>query len=408
MAIYIKSKLLIDGTGRDPIQEGVVVVDGEKISDVRSLRGLEIPKGAEIVDCSEETIMPGMIDPHMHAGEDATTAEPIMEQFLKPDALRALRGYFSLQKDLKAGVTTVRLLGDGTGLIDRTIRDAINLGEITGPRVLAAIQALRPTHGTARTTAVVADGVEGVRQRTREAIFWGADVIKLFVTNISRGSSYLDYLRGDLTQVAAYSKEEIGAAVEEAHRSGIKVVVHCIGGPALKWSLEVGVDCIEHANLMEEDDIPLFLRTGAILSDPNLILFFDKEVGFESQGNKTHKWENLPSWWHEKVRKTRTQTKTVMTKALKAGVKFALATDLNHGRLWMEAKYFVEEIEATPMQAILAVTKNGAEACGLENVTGTIEKGKSADIISIKGNPLDKIDCLRDVNFVMKEGVRYH
>ena len=399
--------MLINGTGSEPILNGIIVVDGNKIIEVGDSGNIQIPLDAEVIDCSKETVLPGLIDSHSHAGEDSKREESVMEQHTKPDALRALRGYVSLQKDIRAGSTTIRLLGDGMGCIDRIIRDAINIGEITGPRVLAAVQAIRPTHGTAPQIGVSADGVDQVRYYTRQAIFMGADVIKLFVSNINRGESYLDYLRGDLTQIPAFTKEEIATAVTEAHRSGIKVAVHCIGGPAVKWSLEAGVDSIEHANLIEEDDIPLFLSTGAFISDPNLHLFFDKEIGFESVGNKTHKWEDLPEWWHEKVRISREHTKRVMSKALKSGVKFALGTDLNHGELWKEAKYFVNEIEATAMQAILAITKNGAEVCGLEKEIGTLEKGKLADIISVKGNPLENIESLQNVSLVIKDGIRF-
>jgi imidazolonepropionase-like amidohydrolase len=407
MAMYIKGRLLIDGTGGEPIKDGVVVVEGNKIVKVGDIRSISIASGEEFIDRSEDTLLPGLIDSHLHAGEDSNRAEGVTEQHEKPDALRALRGYVSLQKDLKAGTTTVRLLGDGKGCIDKIIRDAINSGEITGPRVLAAVQAIRPTHGTAPQIGITADGVEQVRLCTRQAIYLGADVIKLFVSNISRGETYLDYLKGDLTQVPAYTKEEIEAAVSEAHRCGIKVAVHCIGGPALRWSLEAGVDSIEHGNLMEEEDIPLFLETGAFICDPNLHLFFDKEIGFESDGNKTHKWADLPEWWHEKVRMSREQTRRVMSRALKAGVKFALGTDLNHGGLWKEAKYFVEEIGATEMEAILAVTRKGAELCGLDREIGTLEDGKLADIIAVKGNPLDNIESLKNVSFVMKDGKRY-
>ncbi|SKC47059.1 amidohydrolase family protein [Maledivibacter halophilus] len=405
MTIFIKSKLLIDGTGREPIENGIVVVEDNRIVELGDSNSIEIPLDSEIIDCSEEIVLPGLIDSHLHAGEDSNREESVLGQHEKPDALRALRGYLSLQKDIKAGVTTVRLLGDGKGCIDKIIRDAINSGEITGPRVLAAVQAIRPTHGTGGQIGVAADGVDQVRYYTRKAISLGADVIKLFVSNISRGETYLDYLRGDLTGVPAFTKDEIAVAVEEAHRAGLKVAVHCIGGQALRWSLEAGVDSIEHGNLIEEDDIPLFLSTGAFLSDPNLHLFFDKKIGFESEGNKTHKWDDLPKWWHEKVRKSREQTRRVMSKALKAGVKFALATDLNHGGLWKEAKYFVEEIGASPMEAILAITKNGAENCGLEKEIGTLEKGKLADIISVKGNPLENIENLKNVSLVMKDGV---
>jgi imidazolonepropionase-like amidohydrolase len=250
----------------------------------------------------------------------------------------------------------------------------------------------------------VADGLYEVRKATRQAIFMGADVIKVFATNISQGDSYLDYLRGDLTGVPAYSREELEIIAKEAHLAGLKVAAHAIGGPGVRWALEAGIDSIEHGNLIEEDDIEVFLRTGGFLSDPNLHLFFDPEQGFESPGNRTHKWEDLPEWWHQKVRLARERTRIVHGKALQAGVKIALATDLNHGNLWKEAKYFVECIGATEMQAIQAVTRNGAELCGMESEIGTLEKGKIADIISIKGNPLTDITDLRKVNLIMKEG----
>lgn len=126
--------------------------------------------------------------------------------------------------------------------------------------------------------------------------------------------------------------------------------------------------------------------------------------GFESPHNKSWVWEELPDWWHEKVYRARENTKRVMGKALRDGVKFALATDLNHGGLWLEAKYFVEEIGASPMEAVLACTRNGADCCGILDETGTVEPGKYADIISLPGNPLERIDHLEKTAFVMKQG----
>ncbi len=404
MKKYIKAKYLIDGTGGPVRENPVIVVEDGMITKVDTAENIPIPDHAEVLDMGEGTLMPGMIDSHSHAGQDYNREETIRDQHLMPEGLRVLRGYNSLKRDLMSGVTTVRLLGDGQGCIDKILRDAINAGEIVGPRLLVACQAIRPRHGTAPEISACADGVDEVRRRVREAIFLGADVIKIFVSNISNGDTFLDYLRGDLTKVPAYTKEEIAVAVEEAHRVGIKVAAHCIGGPAVRWSLEVGVDSLEHVNLIDEDDIPYFLEYGGYISDPNLILFFDPVLGYESPLNKTHKLEDLPRWWQQKVKMTKEQTKRVMSKALQAGVKFALGTDPNHGLLHLECKYFVEEIGATPMQAILAVTRDSAELMGLADQIGTIEEGKLADIIALRANPLDDINNLRDVIMVMKEG----
>ncbi len=406
MESYITASLLIDGTGAGPVKDPVVVVEGTKIREVGTRSSIRIPPGAQVIDRGAEILLPGLVDSHCHAGEDSKRPESIREQHLKPDPLRAIRGATSLLHDLKCGATTMRLLGDGGGFIDKILRDAINSGEIVGPRLLVACLAVRPSHGTAPeiSQGIGADGVNEVRKRVRQAIFYGADVIKLFTSNISNGDTFLDYLKGDLTQVAAYTKEEMAVAVEEAHRSGKKVAAHCIGGMAIPWGLEAGIDSFEHANLMEEDDIPLFLKHGAYISDPNLHLFFDPIKGFESPHNRSWVWNDLPEWWHAKVRRAREQTKRVFGKALAAGVKFALGTDLNHGGLWLEAKYFCSEIGATPMQAILACTRNGAECCGILEETGTVESGKLADIISVGGNPLENIENLKNVKMVMKAG----
>lgn len=407
MKQYLKAALMIDGTGASPVKSPVLVIENGRISQMGTAETVAVPEGAAVIDRGSEILMPGLIDSHCHAGEDSKRGESVREQHLKPDPLRALRGQVSLMNDLRHGVTTMRLLGDGGGLIDKILRDAINAGEIEGPHLLVCCLPVRPSHGTAPEIAecLGADGVEEVRKRVRQAIYYGADVIKLFTSNISNGDTFLDYLKGDLTQVAAYTKAEMEVAAEEAHRAGKKVAAHCIGGKAIQWGLEAGIDSMEHANLIEEEDIPYFLQYGGFISDPNLHLFFDPVKGFESPHNKSWVWAELPDWWRRKVYRAREQTRRVMGKALQAGVKFALGTDLNHGGLWLEAKYFVEQVGATPMQAVLACTRDSADCCGILSEAGTLEPGKRADIISLTGNPLEKIDHLREVAMVMKEGI---
>lgn len=406
MKTYIKASLMIDGTGAGPLRDPVLAVENGRIASICTAADAEIPQDADVIDRGGEVLIPGLIDSHSHAGEDTKRGESVREQHRKPDAQRALRGYVSLNGDLMNGVTTMRLLGDGGGFIDKILRDSIDSGELIGPRLLVCCLPIRPSHGTAPEIAefVGADGVDEVRKRVRQAIFYGADVIKLFTSNISNGDTFLDYLRGDLTGVAAYTKAEMAVAVEEAHRCGKRVAAHCIGGPAIQWGLEAGIDSLEHVNLLSEEDIPYFLKYDGYISDPNLHLFFDPIKGFESPHNKSWVWDDLPDWWHQKVWHARENTRRVMSKALQAGVKFALGTDPNHGGLWLEAKYFVQEIGATPMQALMACTRNGAECCGILEETGTLEVGKYADIVSLAGSPLESIEHLKDVRMVMKQG----
>ena len=195
----------------------------------------------------------------------------------------------------------------------------------------------------------------------------------------------------------AYSREELFAAIGEAHDLGMKVAGHAIGGPAMRWAMEAGIDSVEHANMLEEQDIEYFVKYGTRLSDPNLQLFFDEETGFQAREN--YKQE----WWREKVITARALTEKYMPLAMRAGVKICLAVDSTHSFLWKEAKYLVG-IGASNREALLAVGKNNAELLGLAHSIGTLDKGKIADIISVKGDPLQDITVLKDVRFVMKEG----
>ena len=242
--------------------------------------------------------------------------------------------------------------------------------------------------------------MDEIRRRIRENFSVGAECIKIFITNIQNGDRYEDYLRSDLTDVPAYSKEEIWAAIDEAHQLGMPVAAHGIGGPALRWAMEAGIDSIEHGNLIEEEDIEHFLRSGTYLSDPNLYLFFDDEVGFET----FESWKL--DWWRPRVIAARERTARILPQAIKAGVKVCLATDSTHATLWREVGLLVK-LGISPAEALLTVTKNSAELLGLADKVGTLEPGKYADIISLRGDPLVDISAMRRVNLVMKAGKEY-
>jgi imidazolonepropionase-like amidohydrolase len=314
-------------------------------------------------------------------------------------ATAVLRGSMNLRSDMATGVTTARSLGD-VGDVELRFRGCIERGEIPGPRLVIAIRALRPSHGTAQFLGVPADGPEELRRMIRQNFAWGANVVKLFVTNVMNGANDEDYRRGDLTGVPAYTREELARAIGEAHELGMKVAGHAIGGPGMRWAMEAGIDSVEHANLLEEQDVEYFVKYGTVLSDPNLQLFFDKETGFESREN----WKQ--PWWREKVIKARELTAKYIPLAMRAGVKVALAVDSTHGMLWKEPRYLVE-IGASPREALLAVTRNSAELLGLADEVGTLEPGKFADIVSVRGDPLADITALKNVGLVMKGGHRH-
>ena len=281
-------------------------VSGGIITDIG--RNIDDPN-AETVELEGCFLLPGFVDSHSHASEDSSREKGVLEQHSTPDTEKILRGYLSLRKDILSGVTTMRLLGDGTGGIDKTLNDMEKSGELDIPKILAAVLAIRPSHGTAPSIGAAADGADHVRNTVRAAISLGADVIKIFASNICRGGRYLDYLRGDLTRFAAYSRDEIFAAANEAHRNGVKIAAHCIGGPAMTDCLKAGVDSLEHANLMDGAHIQSFLDSGAYISDPNLILFSTRNTAFKAAKTKRTNGMSFPAGGMKRLPRQRKQRK---------------------------------------------------------------------------------------------------
>lgn len=404
--IAIRSRQVIAVPGEPPIPEGVVLVDNGRIRQVGPGASVKIPPGCPTVDCTSQTVMPGMIEAHSHpsfCGSNRFREQlgSLEVQVRNHPVLKHVRMYRNCLEDMRSGITTIRSLGTEDDS-DLALRDLINAGKLPGPRIIASGRPIRPSHGTAAFLGRPVDGVEGVRKAVRESVARGADVIKTFATNVQAGEGDVAYRRGDLTCVPAYTADELRAICDEAHRAGIRVAAHAIGGPALRWAMEAGVDSVEHANLLTSEDVEVFVKTGCVLSDPNLYLFFDSEFGFESRPA----WRELPSWWQEKVFAGKERTRAHQTEALKAGVPFALALDSGHGLIWREAKCMVDVLGASPQQVILSLTRNTARLCGRDDL-GTLEVGMTADLISVEGDPLYDITCLKDIKLVMKEGKRY-
>ncbi len=393
---YVKAGLLITHPDQPGIKDAVVAIVGDRIGEVGSVEESSIPLGAHVIDWSGWTVMAAMVDPHTHITINNAYGIPLNEHFDLDYTTAVLRGVDNLQQDLRTGVTTMRAVGDREG-IETQFREAVSRGELMAPRIQACVRALRPSHGTAPFIAFAADGPEELKRKIGENIDEGADWTKLFVTNVRDGDSFEDYLRGDLTDVPAYTRQEIETAIAFSHDRGVPVCAHAIGGEAMRWAMEAGIDSIEHANLLTESDVELFVKSGAYLSDPNLQLFFDSETGFESF--ESWAWD----WWRDRVEIARELTGRWIPEAVKAGIKVCLATDSTHATLWRDAKCFVG-MGLSEVEALKAVTVNGAEMLGLDDRLGDVKPGKLADLIAIEGNPLKKIEALREVRGVVMEG----
>jgi imidazolonepropionase-like amidohydrolase len=399
-SVVIKAARLIVDPAESSIEDGVVVVDEDRVHASGAAGTVELPAGAETIELDGLTVMPALVDTHGHISANMATAASLAEQHAVDPVVGALHGVANLRTDIRSGVTTMRTLG-GPDRIEAQFRQAIDAGMIEGPRLQIAVRLLRPTHGTAKFVGTTADGIDGLRQAIRETFHMGADWLKLLITNVMRGETMLDYLRGDMTTVPAYTKDEIEFAINEAHGLGMKVAAHAIGGPAMRWAIEAGVDSIEHGDLLGEGDVELFAQHGTYLSDPNLQLFFDPQAVVHARAY------GLPSepWWRERTEAAAVSLRTFVPRLLDAGVKICLAVDSNHGGLWREAGH-LHDLGATPAQALCAVTTNGAELLGLEREVGRLRPGMKADLIAIDGNPLDDPWMLQHVRFVMKDGHR--
>ncbi|MGQ0572444.1 MAG: amidohydrolase family protein [Armatimonadota bacterium] len=394
MPIAIKSRQVIDGKGAAPIPHGVVLVEGERIKAVGSPQQIGIPEGTEVIDLSDETVLPGLIDAHTHAvlRESPKTAA---EQHLAPNTKLSLIAAQNIRADLRSGVTTIRTMSD-RDFLDVYLREAVEEGEVAGPRMVIATRGIRSVHGWG-SSAVVVNGVDETRRAVRENILWGADLIKLMVTSFG-GRDPAKWQERAFDLSPTLTRAEIAAAIDEAHRMGIPVAAHLHGGPALRWALEDGLDTVEHGGFVTEDDIELFLESGGWL-------VFTLTVLFDPSGLPGHRTYSVEPFRRQLLERQE-RTRRLLPKVAKAGVNFTVGTDGRHGKFHLELRYLVE-LGLSPMDAIVAGTRRAAEALRVDDRVGTLEAGKLADIISVPGDPLQDITALQRVGLIMRSGRRY-
>jgi imidazolonepropionase-like amidohydrolase len=385
----LRAERLIDGTGAAPVDDGAVVVDGERIAfvgrwdDARQHAGSD----AEVTELDGQTLLPGIVDSHSHLSIIPGEGDQI-GQLMAPLGESLLRAVGNIRQDLLAGTTTMRVLAE-EHFLDVLVKRAIEQGRIPGPRLWISTRAIVSSHGHG-SALTLTNGVDEIRKRIRENIKAGADLIKIFTSGgVSSKGTSLDF--------HSYTDEEVEAAVHEAHRNGKRIASHASVGYGLTQAIKAGIDTIEHGSGATADDLKMMIEKDLWLVSTQSILYHDEGI---------EKVDAQVPEIREKLLPARKNNAENFEKILKSGVKYACGTDSVHGAMWFEMAKLVE-YGASEMEAIMAATLKGAQVCGLEADIGSLETGKYADVVSVKGNPLDKIECMKDVCVVMKAGQRY-
>src|SRR6202046_3035866 len=382
-------------TGRLLADQTLVIEDGRIVSRGTAAES-KIPADAVRIDLPNATLLPGLIDAHTHL-----TMEPKFgyERLAISVPREALIGAKNARLTLLAGFTTVRNVG-ASGYTDVALRDAINAGDVPGPRLLVSGPPLGITGGHCDNNLLpseyhavsdgVADGISEVQHKVRENIKYGVDLIKVCATG---GVLSL----GDNPQASQYTLEEMKAIVADAHRLGRKVAAHAHGAQGILWASEAGVDSIEHGSYIDDAGIAEMKKNGTYLV-PTLYL----GDWFMENAERNH----VPDFLLGKAKAVMPAARKNIAHAFASGVKVAFGTDAAVYPHGLNAREFAVMVKLglSPLQSIQAATVNAADLLGWTDRIGTLEPGKFADIIAIDGDPLADVHVLENVRFVMKGG----
>ena len=399
-AIYVRAGKLLDVVSGELLIDQLIQVEDGRIVAIGEATTTEVPSDALMVDLSEATVLPGLIDAHVHLTKSASLRGYL--RLGRSSTRAALFGVAAAGRTLRAGFTTVRNVS-ASGFGDVALRDAIDDGDVVGPRMLVSGPALGMTGGHCDNNLLppemdvagegVANGPWAVRERVRTNVKYGADLIKFCATGgvTSKGTD---------PGVQQYTLEEMKALVSEARVLGRPVAAHAHGTAGIKNAILAGVNSVEHASILDEEVIELARSRGTFfvmdIYVSDYILESGTKVGFLE--------ESLA-----KEREIGQVQRDNFRRAVEGGVRMVFGTDAGvypHGQNGRQFAYMVQ-YGMSPIQAIRAATINAAELLGLAGEVGQIRPGFRADLIAVSGNPLDDIRLLEDVGFVMKGGVVY-
>ena len=394
--IVILANRLVEGTGRPPVENAAIVVENGRIAAVGPRGEVTIPKNTEVIDLGQRTLLPGLIDAHVHFYMAA--GDNMVLRSIEPSQRKLIRAVGEASRLLNAGFTAARDMGYGDAVY---LKQAIEAGEVPGPRLATPRFMIVQTGGSPdphwlpREYVVefdyrcrLADGIAEVQQAAREQIRGGADFLKIMASG-GLGE------RHGLEHTYHYTLPELEAIVEEGHKLGLKVAAHAIGAPAVKNAVLAGVDTIEHGSYVDDEALDLMAEHDVIFI-PTLGIMRAFAAG--AQGAARDRAAEVLEAGMERVARARAR-----------GIRIAAGTDFGgvqltkHGRNAIEAELLVEA-GMPPHDAIVATTVRGAEAMDRARDIGTLEPGKAADVTATPGNPLEDIRALQQIDFVMKGG----
>src|SRR5918911_1275964 len=401
MTIAVRCGTLIDGTGAEPVRGATLVLDGGAIVGVDPDGG--VPRDAEVIDAEHLTVMPGMIDCHVHLG---SSTWGVQERLLMPFSLIVAHALNHARITLEAGFTSVRDAG-GT---PRGVKMAIDQDLFPGPRMRIAVSALSQTGGHGDSTMpnganvrptnsemphTVVDGIEGVRRASREVLRAGADQIKVHTSGGVMSPN-------DEPGATGFAPDEIAALVYEARAAGKTVMAHAQATQGIKNAVLGGIDSIEHGIYLDEEAVEEMKRRGTWLV-PTLVA----PLWVARRAEKDP--ASVPPYALRKAREVVADHQASFRMAVERGVRIAMGTDTGVGPHGSNAEELERMVEAgmTPMQAIVATTRSAAECARIAHLTGTLEVGKRADLLGLDGDPLADIRVLQNKDrlaLIMRDG----
>jgi imidazolonepropionase-like amidohydrolase len=385
--MLLTARWLFDGRNPTVFEDWAVEVEDGRIVGVGPRR--DAPAGADVVDLGDATLLPGLIDLHQHLAFDAST-DPVAHLQADDDATLLERMEQAAQRALAVGITTVRDLGD-RGYLSLTLRDRFRGGGEVGPRIVASGPPITVTGGHCWFLGGEADGVEGVRQAVRDRVAHGVDVIKIMATG------------GNLTPTlgpheSQYGRDELAAAVDEAHAHGLQLAIHAHGTQGIVDAVAAGADSIEHCTFFSSDGVDSDPEILDLVAHSDVALSMTAAVLPGSGATFPAMRQRMPAIVANHTALFRSGARIVCSSD--AGITPIKPHDvLPHG-----VSTFLPALGMTNAEALTATTAVAAEVCGIADVAGTLEVGKDADLLAVAGNPVEDIAAIHDVVAVYARG----